>query len=213
MAYLTPRGDTRSVGSSSKVDTAWSRLDCPLTWSPSDGLWLTVDRAIGTTQTYLDLHLTADLHRGTIAIFINRTASCGLSLQSRSDGLEGARKNSMITIGSNRYRGAIELWSWILHRGIDSTIFRRRSRWIAIMIKPRLWPDRGAIVAYFEANLRKNSPQIRELWSHQKELLPRPLKTASTTASNGLNSGAKFPFKKPCILHLFFNFWSIREGN
>ena len=33
MAYLTPRGDKRSAGSSSKVDTARSRSDHPLTWS------------------------------------------------------------------------------------------------------------------------------------------------------------------------------------
>ena len=66
--------------------------------SSSDERWLTVDRAIGTAQTYLDLHLMADLHRGMIAIFVDRTAGSGLSSRSRSDGLEGARKNSTITV-------------------------------------------------------------------------------------------------------------------
>ena len=82
--------------------------------------------------------------------------------------------------------------------------------WIAITISPRSWPDRGAIaarswpvrgaiVASFEANLRKNSPWIRELQSRPKESLPRPLKIAPTTASIAHDFGLIFSLKNWCI--------------
>ena len=105
-------------------------------------------------QTYLNL--------------TDRTAGGGLSWRSRSDGHAEARsaplredtwsigfqsdgvgdswKNITIAVLSNHDR-AIEPRLWILQRGIDSTILKLHPRWIAITIKPRSWPDRGAIVA------------------------------------------------------------------
>ena len=101
--------------------------------SPSDGRWLTVDRAISTAQTYLDLDLTADLHRGTTTIFIDRTARGGLSSRSRSDGLEGSQKNSTIVVRSNRDRDAIEPRSWGIWRDRGTRSLRRIVR--------RSWPS------------------------------------------------------------------------
>ena len=45
-AYLTPRGDARSVGSSSKGEAAWSRFNCPFSWK----LHRTVQRCCGRTS-------------------------------------------------------------------------------------------------------------------------------------------------------------------
>ena len=213
MAYLMPRGDTRSTTSSSQVDTSWSRSDHPPTWSPSNGHWLTEDRAIRCTQTCLDLHLMADLHRGTITIFVDRTAGGGLSSRSLSDGLEGARKNSPITVHWNRDGGAIvDPSSWNPFHDLQ-TAFKVDRYHDQTTIVAWSWRDRGAIVASFEANLRKNSPQIWEERSRPKESLPWPHQTAPTTASIAHDLEANFPFKNPCILLLFFNFWSIREGS
>ena len=88
-------------------------------------------------------------------------------------------------------RGAIEPRSWRFHHGIASTGSdggRSRSR---ITIDPRSWPDRGMIVASFEANLRKISPQIREQRRRARESLPRPPLLPS-------KSGLIFPLKA-CI--------------
>ena len=120
----------------------------------------------GTTRS---ARSSSHFDQGFIAIFTDRMAGGGLSSRSRSDGhgearssslredtwsvrfpsdgVEDSWKNTTIAVQSNRDRSAIEPRSWILHRGIDSTIFRRRPRWITITIKPRSWPDRGAIVA------------------------------------------------------------------
>ena len=52
---------------------------------------------------------TADLHRGTIVICIDRTAGDGIPL--RSDGFEDSWKNATIAVRSNRDRTAIALRS------------------------------------------------------------------------------------------------------
>ena len=71
--------------------------------------------------------------------------------EASSDGVEDSWKNTTIAVRSNRNRGAIEPRSWILHRGIDSTILRRHSMVDRDHDQPTIvaqsWPDRSAIVA------------------------------------------------------------------
>ena len=133
--------------------------------------------------------------------------------QAPSDGQDDSRKNSTIAVRSNRNRGAIEPRSWIFRRGITSTISNSIHWRINIKINSRSWPDHGAIEARswcdhgpFEARLWLNSWPIRKPRRCPKELLPRPLQIASTTASIAHDLRANFPFKNPCILPLFFNF-------
>ena len=171
MAYLTPRGDTRSAGSSSarilhdrdrtSVDksisfTSWRHQDHPISIKAEDRDGRITLRFVETVRSSLNggrprRTLTARSDHPPHLI-TDRTAGGGLSSRSRSDGhgeeryssfrgdtwsvqfqsdgVEDSCKNTTIAVRSNLDCGAIESRSWILHRGIDSTIFRRRLRWI-----------------------------------------------------------------------------------
>ena len=88
-------------------------------------------------------------------------------------------------------------------------------RWsINTTIDARSWPDRGENRGYSEVKLKPNSPPN---WSGI-EATTSPQGTAPTTPLISPHDRlyrpwiwANFPFKKPCILPLFFNFWSIHE--
>ena len=141
-----------------------------------------------------------------------------------SDGAEKAWKNRTIAVRSSRDRGAIEPRSRRDRAAIAHLLPRNLSylswRWSTETqdhdrrpIVAWSWPNRGA----FEEKLRLNPPLnlvqiVAELKPRRRQVKVPPWhrKSVATTRSNGQNSWANSPFKKPCISPLFFNFWSIR---
>ena len=130
---------------------------------------------------------------------------------------------TVITDQSRRDRGPIATRSWPRSIAIEAPSPRNNAidpshfiRWRLMEhrhhdrrpIVARSWRDRGSfwseIVAY--------SRPIQKPRHRPKEPLPWRSQTAPTTASDAHEFGLIFPFKKRCILPLFFNFRSIREG-
>ena len=120
----------------------------------------------------------------------------------QSDGVGDTWKNTTIAVRSNRDRGAIELWSWILPRGIYSTTFARhfRSIWNTIdalswSITRRSWPT-------LKLFLKRNSSQFGPDLKPER----RSVQTAPTTpwfrAHDRLYRpwcSGQFPSLKACI--------------
>ena len=145
-----------------------------------------------------------------------------------SDGAEKAWKNRTIAVRSSRDRGR-DRAAIAARSSRDRTSFAAESLLLELtMINgdpgPRSTPDRGLIVAWswpnrgaFEEKLRLNPPLnlvqiVAELKPRRRQVKVPPWhrKSVATTRSNGQNSWANSPFKKPCISPLFLNFWSIR---
>ena len=194
-----------------------------------------IGNAVRSSSSGVDSHPTvrSSSHRGRLGIA--RSSSDGrdrswswrrmwsyqdhkISIEQRRKLVEELHDRGAIEPRSRCNRAAIVApLAW--NRSDDSPTWSDGERLMTrITIDVRSWPDRGTIVARswrdrgpFEAKIETNLPQIREPRHRPRESLPRPCKTASTIASNGLKIGPNFPFKNPCILPLFLNFWSIRE--
>ena len=110
-----------------------------------------------------------------------------------SDGPDALWKNSSIAVRSNRDRGTIEPRSWSVRGGINSTIVRQcfredlqrdrrpidaRSGHDRGRSRQKSWLGRSGNRGKIEAN----SWPIPKLRRRPNESLPRPSKTASTTA-------------------------------
>ena len=182
---------------------------------------------IGGILRSTDLHLTAaiiqDLGDARGDITIGESPSDGrcrtsLIVRSGSPNLpdldrtaDGKRARTTIAARSGPDHGAIGI-PLRRNQGHDpSRGFRRRSfehqHQDQRPIAARSWLDRGSGWSGIKANSARD-------WSHdaaQWRPLPRCIKSAPTTASIAHDLPANFPFKKPCILPLFFNYWSIRE--
>ena len=136
MAYVTPRGDMRSVGSSSARiphDRDPTSVEKPISFA----LWRHQDHPISIKAEDRDRRLTmrfvesvwssSNGRWNSIEMIVIRSRLdrrwLGPSLTwARSDDGEASWKNSMIAVRSNCDRSTIEPWSWHLWREIVATI-------------------------------------------------------------------------------------------